>query len=197
MSPTLLDQLIPAYDAASRHRTWVAADPARVYEVARHADFSRPRLVRFLMGLRATPARVAAAVRGGRAPGAAAGGRPAVGPVAFVVLAEVPGEEFVLGIMGRFWTASGGPVEASPARLKRPPPAGLAQGIWNFRVEPCGRGTALTTETRVRCGDPATRRRFLRYWRLIRPGSTLIRRSLLRHIRLEAERMPAGSGAPS
>lgn len=190
-SHTLLDQIIPTFDVASRHTIWVAAEPARVYEAARHADFSRPWPVRLLMGLRTGPARLAAALRRGRAAGAAGASQRSARPVAFTVLAEAPGEEFVLGIMGRFWTTTGGLVQASPAQLRDPPPAGLAQGFWNFRVEPCGAGTTLSTETRVRCGDVASRRRFVRYWRIIRPGSALIRGSLLRHIRRQAERRNA------
>jgi hypothetical protein len=187
----LLDQLIPTYDVASWHTIWVAADPARVYEAARHADFGRPWPVRLLMGLRTGPAWLAAVLRGRSVPGGSTAGRRSVRPVAFTVMAEAPGEEFVLGIMGRFWTPTGGLVQASAAQLRLPPPAGLAQGFWNFRVEPSEVGTALSTETRVRCGDPATRRSFARYWRIIRPGSALIRRSVLRHIRQQAEQRVA------
>lgn len=185
--PTLLDKLIPTYDVASRHTIWIAADPARVYEAARHADLSRPWLVRLLMGLRTGPAWLAAVLRGRHVPRASTDGQLSVRPVAFTLIAEVPGEEFILGIMGRFWTPTGGLVKASAAQLRDPPPAGLAQGFWSFRVEPCEAGTTLSTETRVRCGDPTSRRRFVRYWRVIRLGSALIRGSLLRHIRLQAE----------
>jgi hypothetical protein len=185
---TLLDEVIPTYDVASKHTIWVAADPGRVYEAARHADLRRPWLIRLLMGLRAGPAWLAATVRGRAGRAASTDGLPTVRAVAFTMMAEVPGEEFVLGIMGRFWTPTGGLVRASAAQLRAPPPAGLAQGFWNFRVEPCGAGTTLSTETRVRCGDSTTRRRFGRYWRIIRLGSALIRGSLLRDIRRQAER---------
>jgi hypothetical protein len=143
------------------------------------------------MGVRAGPAWLAAALRGRAVRAPSADHQPSVGPVAFTVMAEAAGEEFVLGIMGRFWMPMGGLVRASVTQLRDPPPAGLAQGFWNFRVEPSGAGTALSTETRVRCGDPVTRRRFARYWRIVRPGSALIRGSLLRHIRQQAE-LPAG-----
>ncbi|HET8623728.1 MAG TPA: hypothetical protein VFM14_09225 [Gemmatimonadales bacterium] len=139
------------------------------------------------MGLRVGPAWLGAGLRDPVS--AADRDRPrSVGCVGFTLVAEAPGEEVVLGIMGRFWTPTGGLVTTTAAQFREPPPAGLAQGFWNFRVEPCGFGTVLSTETRVRCGDPATRRRFVRYWRVIRIGSGFIRRSLLRHIRLEAER---------
>jgi len=111
------------------------------------------------------------------------------------LIAEAPGEEFVLGIMGRFWTPSGGLVPATADTFRLPPPAGLAQGIWNFHVSPKADGTELSTETRVRCGDEATRRHFGRYWRIIRIGSGLIRGSMLRHIRSAAQQGVAGAAA--
>lgn len=187
---TLLHELIPTYEVASKHTIWVAADPARVYEAARSADLGRPWPVRLLMALRAGPAQVAAILLGRPGTRASTDGQPSIRPVAFTLVAETPGEEFVLGIMGRFWTPTGGLVRASAEQMRQPPPAGLAQGFWNFRVEPSGSGTALSTETRVRCGDSATARRFVRYWRVIRPGSALIRGSVLRHIRTQAERPP-------
>ncbi len=138
------------------------------------------------MGIRAFPAGLAAVARGRGSEAGQTRQKP-VGRLAFTVVAESKGEEFVLGIMGRFWTPTGGVVPASADRFRHPPPPGLAQGIWNFRVAPSGIGTVLTTETRVRCGDPVTRRRFMRYWRMVRLGSGLIRGSMLRHIRSEVE----------
>lgn len=114
-----------------------------------------------------------------------------VGAATFTLIAEAPGEEFVLGIMGRFWTPTGGVVRASPDCFRHPPPPGLAQAVWNFRVEPGVSGTELSTETRVRCTDAGTRQQFLRYWRVIRLGSALIRGSMLRHIRTESQRRVA------
>jgi hypothetical protein len=187
MSP-LLDQIVPVYDVSSRHAITVNARPADVYQAARHADLGRPRLVRVLMGLRVLPVLVARA--GPRRAQSSELQKPqyAVGGATFTLVAETPDEEFVLGIMGRFWTLSGGLIPATPGQLRQPPPAGTVQGFWNFRVEPRDGATTLSTETRVRCADTATRRRFLRYWRIIRPGSALIRRSILRYIRDAAER---------
>jgi hypothetical protein len=44
----------------------------------------------------------------------------------------------------------------------------------------------LTTETRIRCADAATRRHFRRYWRLVGPGSGLIRHAILGQVRRES-----------
>ncbi len=183
----LLDDIIPEYDAASRHSTFVAAEPSVVYRVARAADLGRNWLVRLLMGVRAAPTLTLVALGGRRSVPVRTAGAPAMGALRFTLIDEKPGEEFVLGIMGRFWQLSGGLVPADAGRLRRLPDPGLAQGIWNFQVEPSGEGSLLSTETRVRCGDEAARISFLRYWRFIRPASGLIRRSMLRQVRRTAE----------
>jgi hypothetical protein len=48
-------------------------------------------------------------------------------------------------------------------------------------------GAELRTETRVLATDAASRQRFGRYWRLIRPGSALIRRTWLGAAKRRAE----------
>jgi hypothetical protein len=54
-------------------------------------------------------------------------------------------------------------------------------------------GSTVATETRVHANSPAAGRRFGIYWRLIHPGSDVIRRMWLRAIALRAEdRQPAG-----
>ena len=63
----------------------------------------------------------------------------------------------------------------------------------NFRVVPDGAGGSLvTTKTRVLATDPRAARRFAVYWRIIQPGSALIRRRWLRAIAARAE-----GGVPS
>jgi hypothetical protein len=59
--------------------------------------------------------------------------------------------------------------------------------VMNFRIDPDGR---VTTETRVFSRTDAARRKFAVYWRLIRPGSGIIRRSWLEAIKRRAEAKP-------
>ena len=56
--------------------------------------------------------------------------------------------------------------------------------VMNFRIDADGH---VTTETRVFARTDAARRRFAVYWRLIRPGSGIIRRSWLEAIKRRAE----------
>jgi hypothetical protein len=67
----------------------------------------------------------------------------------------------------------------------------VARGVnatMNFQIAPSGDGESdLTTETRVFAVDPQATRAFAAYWRMIYPGSALIRVMWLRAIRLRAE----------
>jgi hypothetical protein len=56
-----------------------------------------------------------------------------------------------------------------------------------FRLAPTRQGTFLSTETRVVATDARTRRAFAVYWFLIRPGSGVIRRELLRVVARRSE----------
>lgn len=106
-------------------------------------------------------------------------------PTGFLLLAEDPGREIVIGTLvvapplhGRIRT----PEEF--AALNSP---GYAKATLNFVVEEIRAGVSrVRTETRQR--TPRTRRRSSSYWRLIYPGRALIRRMWLRAIRLRAER---------
>lgn len=52
----------------------------------------------------------------------------------------------------------------------------------DFQLEPRDGGVRLTTETRGHCTDRRARHRMALYWCLIRPGSGLIRRDMLRAV---------------
>lgn len=115
----------------------------------------------------------------------------------FMKLAEEPGREIVVG------TLVAAPKEVASdelrvARFKQQPTPdnfktlrapGFALGVMNFRLEDAANGeTLVTTETRVHTTDASTRRRFAAYWRVIYPGSALIRVMWLRAIRTRADR---------
>jgi hypothetical protein len=106
----------------------------------------------------------------------------------FGLLAEETGREILLGVAGRFWRPTGNVEPFDRDSFSRPVPPGMARGLWNFKVVAAGdRETILSTETRVTCGDPASRRRFRLYWLVIRPFSGLVRIIMLRAIRDAAQ----------
>jgi len=104
----------------------------------------------------------------------------------FFVLAEEPGREIVLGTFVIIPERPNISTAKEFADLDRP---GYAKAAMNFLVTDEGGGwTRVTTETRVVATDDSTRRGFAAYWRVIYPGSALIRRMWLDAIQARAER---------
>ncbi len=102
----------------------------------------------------------------------------------FVTFAEAEDELVVVGI-GRFWRLDGGLRRITAGEFPAFDEPGWAKVAFNFRAA----GGELSTETRIRATDPGSRRKFGRYWRLVMPGSALIRRDWLRAARRRAERL--------
>ena len=179
---SLIDTFAPNPDAVETHCIEIAASPELVYRALWTADLGGSLVIKSLMSLRSLPELVAHGFRS----------RPRDQKITlqtildsgFGLLAEKPGAEIVLGVSGRFWRPTG---NLSPFRREdfdQPVPPGMARGVWNFSVrEIDGDKTLLSTETRVTCGDVASRRKFRLYWLFVRPFSGLIRRLMLRTVR--------------
>jgi hypothetical protein len=187
----LLDYWMPDYDFSARYHTGVRAPPSQVFHALMTAGFARHPLIRGLMLIRTLPSLLAnpkARARALRSRPSNPGDLRSLLKGSFTLLDEAPPEELVLGLTGRFWAATGNLAPSSADTFRDPPPAGMARAAWNFlvRERPDG-GSDLTTETRVRCADPAARRSFARYWSVVGPASGVIRRVMLREIRRHAE----------
>ena len=181
----LIDEHLPHADFAERHALRVHAPPERAYAAARRLDLGGSPLVRALFALRSLPALV---TRGGyRGEKALAMSMEGLLRSGFILLDERAPHEFVLGLVGRFWTPSGCIERIDPAEFAVFDRPGMALAAWNFTILPTDEGSLVATETRVRCTDAAARRSFGRYWRVVRPFSGLIRMEALRAIRRSAE----------
>jgi hypothetical protein len=110
----------------------------------------------------------------------------------FTKLAEVPGEELVFGLAGRFWRFDGGLERiAGPEDFRAFAKDGCVKAAWNLRVTETGpEKSLLTTETRVGAFGAFARPKFRLYWTLIHPFSGAIRMGLLRAVKRRAERAP-------
>jgi hypothetical protein len=106
----------------------------------------------------------------------------------FLLLTEEPGREIVVGtvvLAPTGWKPKAQPTPDDFKALDRP---GFAKATMNFRVEDAGADSCfVTTETRVYATDAVARRRFATYWRVIYPGSALIRRMWLHAVKRRAE----------
>ena len=189
----LIDTYLPSFDAVESHTTIVRAPVERVWDAIRTADFGSNGIVRALFALRGMPAFLTApreALARARTPVHAPLTLDAALTHGFIVLGEDPGRELLLGTAGRFWGARGALCHIDPQQFMAFDEPGAAQAAWNFAVRPLvGAKTVLSTETRVRCVDPAGRLRFRIYWAFIRPFSGLIRLVMLRAIKRAAEKV--------
>src|SRR5205814_830918 len=94
VAPTHLDRLMPSYDAREVHSIDVGAEPAAVHRALFELTAGEVWLFRTLIALRGLRR------RGARADGPLIAGAQAGG---FAILADEPGRELVLGVIGRFW----------------------------------------------------------------------------------------------
>lgn len=183
----LLEEALPEYEFAARHHEHVTASPERALAAAKDATPAEMRLVRTLFALRSLPARL---TRGGGLPADPRRSLAAqMVEFGFVPLAEDE-REVVLGFVGQPWRLSGGsmPRFGTAREWLAFAERGYVKAAMSFWAVPEGLGTRLKTETRIHATDSVSRRRFARYWRVIRPGSGLIRRSWLRAAKRRAER---------
>lgn len=158
-----LDELMPRWQFVERHEIRIAAPPERIYAAIRNVTAGEIRFFQVLTSIRCMGrCREKESIL--HAPPAKPILDVAVGS-GFKMLSDDPPRELVVG-----------------ARVGRG-----SMALMNFRVD---RDGLVTTETRVFSETDAARRRFAIYWRFIRPGSGIIRRSWLEAIKRRAEAQP-------
>jgi hypothetical protein len=171
-----LDDFLPVYEFSEQHALAIDAPPGLIDSAFRQVSIADIPAARMLWWIR----------RLGRPYGDSR--KPFVGgDLPGVVLEDVPEEGLVLGLTGQFWRLLGGQFDAArPTTAEeflayaRPD---TCKAVIDFRIGE----RSLSTETRVHVGDPASRRKFRRYWLVVRPFSGLIRILLLRAARRRAE----------
>ena len=180
---TRLDDILPSFQFREFHEVHVRAPAARVFRAIRQVTAREIRFFRLLTWI--------------RSPGLGARRESIVAPppdaplldvalrTGFVLLGEEPDREIVFGTMlcRRF----PGLARVEPAAFAAFSEPGYCKVAMNFRVAGEEGGFArLTTETRVLALGSDALRRFATYWRMIYPGSALIRRMWLDAIRRRA-----------
>jgi hypothetical protein len=164
----LLDDALSEFDVVERHARVIAAPPARVYAALRASDFSDSPVIRALWRLRSLGTERATSW-------------DAMLRFGFVIVADEPPREIVLGLLAQPWRLRGAVQHPTAAEWRAFDRADFAKIAWSFSTTANDDGgTTLATETRVRVVDPAARRKFRWYWRAIGPFSALIRREMLR-----------------
>lgn len=187
MNRLLLDQVLPHPDHLIAHAAVFRVPPQVSFNAALDLDILRNPFVRALVALRAAPV----------------GGRPqrlrlrdmASPPLNWLRLAEDPGTELVLGQVSRPWDVTDAATLTTlpPEEFRDFDQPGHAKIAVSLRAHPYGEaGSILTIETRVALTDARSRRRFRRYWLVVRPFSEAIRRIAFRqlHTQLDGGQAP-------
>ena len=184
--PCRLDELVPAFQFHERHTVLIHAPPERVWAAVKEVRAGEVRLFRLLTSIRSPRLPGRDAPESILNPSTERPILEVATSTGFMLLAEEPPREIVVGTL----------VVAPPERAPVETPAdyaglalpGYAKAAMNFHLADLGGGTTrLTTETRVFATDAGARRRFAAYWRLIYPGSSVIRVMWLKAIKQRAE----------
>ena len=176
----MIDEFLPHFDCRAAYGIRIDAPVSVVYHSLLVSDFNRAWLVRVLMtlrsGKRTSRNRVASDLH------------QRLQRSGFVLLAEVPNEEIVIGVIGKFWRLDGGRrLDLTPDGFAPFSSTGYAKAAWNFRLQADSpASTLLSTETRIQCLGRAARWKFRLYWGLIGPFSGLIRKAILKQVKMES-----------
>jgi hypothetical protein len=177
---TPLDDLMPAPRLREVEEVDVAASPAQVWQAVRHGDLSRSWLTRALFAVRTLPERLADRRRGPRAIRVddlvSTPERPG-----FQLLIDEPPAAFAVGAIGKVWRLRIPYVHVAGAdRYRAFDDPGFVKVAWAVRLVSLGEArTHVALELRVSATSDDAWRRFRRYYRVVGPGSRLVRRTLL------------------
>ena len=170
----LIDRALPRYDEREYHQIEISGDRTEVYQTVRALDFSDSLLIRTLFRLRGLPA--------------TATNLDGLLRVGFLLVDEIPNVEFVLGLVGKFWTLRAQIVELDAVQYTEFSQPGYAKLAWNFAIQESAPSLVrLSTETRIMCTDSHSKSRFKLYWYFIGRFSGLTRREMLRGVKMRIE----------
>ena len=189
----LLDRFMPTYEVATRHHVQVAAPAGLALETARGMDLFGTPLLRAIFSTRELLL------------GATGGSRPQRGgllaevqSLGWLILADVPRREVVVGTVTRPWEPDATCRRLSADEFTPFCEPGYVKIAWTLRADPIDGETAsiFRTETRAASTDAIAHAKFQPYWSLLSPGVDVVRRLLLARVKDAAERQFAKTRLP-
>lgn len=183
----LIESAMPVFDVRIAEHVVVAANPSHTFRAARALDLLTVRtpLLTTSMWMRGLPARLSGAATP-RLPRLVIG--EGVGLPGWLELGEAEGREIAFGAVGRFWRPVIEWRDVAPEDFSTFAEPGWGKIAANFSVTRYGQhSTLLSYQCRTVTTDPASRRKFLRYWWLIRPFVAHIMRATVNKIKADAE----------
>ena len=166
----LQEKYLPVYDVCKSVSILIDANASAVYASLCKPDLQWPPIITFVMKLRGmTPLKSFNLQR--------------LNKSMFILLEAVPEKEIILGLAGKFWTATGHLKKLEPCEFATTVYKGYAKATWSFELTNVSeKQTMLKTETRVFCDTRLAKFKFRLYWFFIQPFSTMIRKEILKSI---------------
>lgn len=181
MPASLIDEWLPSYEVATHHHIEIDAPIEVAYRAVRGLDFSDSSLARWIVWIRNVPAQL----RGEQGLGLTLDDLLDLG---FILLADEPPHEMVLGFVGQFWTASGNLKKLKREEFQEFDEPGCVKAVMNFALTRLDdERTLLETDSRALCLDEASRQKFRRYMFFTNRLRGVLRWSLLRSCKRRAE----------
>jgi hypothetical protein len=180
-----LDDWMPVWQFDERHVIQINAPPEKVFTAIRAVRAKEILFFRMLTAIR----------RCGRPGPESILNAPEDKPLldvatqtTFLLLTNEPSRELVLGTVITAPSGASASGKLTPELFRKTLKPGVVLAAMNFFVRPDEHGGSIvSSETRVYANDASGVRRFAIYWRIIHPGSDIIRRMWLRAIKLRAE----------
>lgn len=178
-----LDEVVPDPDHVTRQARVIDAAPEVVWQELHRLRLRALPVTLVLGGMRALPVLLAGKGHEGGLD------RTFLDAVPVPELSSEPPASVVFGGVLQPWKLTGGdrPPVLDTAGVREFAEPGWVKVALDFRLTPSLGGTRLSSETRVAATDRRTRRRFGRYWLLVRPGSSATRWEVLTAVALKAE----------
>jgi hypothetical protein len=184
-----IDEFAPVFHFREHHDITIAAPPDRVFAAIKAVSADEIALFNLFTGIR----------RFGRPGPESILNAPGQQPIldvairtGFLLLADQPPREVVVGAIVSAPPGTRRSGDFTATDYKSLTQAGFAKATMGFLVQDLGNGSSrVDTETRVFATDNVALGRFTPYWRVIFPGSSILRATWLRAIKTRAEKAPS------
>jgi len=151
-----IEQFLPKSHFSERHSRMVGGSAKEAFQAFMELDYSESFLLRLLFSLRGIDSRKEL-------------------EEIFFWLQQNPPHAAVLGLIARPWRLRGDVKKIDPGEFISFNEPEYAKIAWSFTFKNVKGGCLVETETRIKCTDRKSRRKFGWYWFFIRPFSGLVR----------------------
>lgn len=182
---SLIDYYAPRFQYSETHKIHIYGSEAKIMNAILTHQATHDPLIQKMLSLRALPDALWQKLSFQRSE------EPSFSMDSFTVLGQNHHKELVFGLIGKFWRPDFGLIRpGTAAAFYAFEKKGVAKLVLNYRlnsIDPIKQEVCLSTQTRIVCPDFGSWLFCGGYWLLIRLGSGMIRRRMLKNIKKQVE----------